>query len=272
MNTLEKKMLEKLIDLKENHNVIGVKAEFEAEGTRMEEALRLKEIAAKARLDLSVKIGGCEALKDIYDAKVIGTEAILAPMIESPYAMKKFINAAKSTFSEDEREDTKFWINIETEIGYQNFDKMLQLPESEYLEGVVLGRYDLACSMGLTSEDVNCKKIFEIANDMAQKCFNSNKKFTIGGAISISSLSFLQKLPKGLLHKFETRKIIFDAQKVMSDFNAKDAISKALEFELMWLKNKRDFYKSILEEDSQRLVNLESRFLETAGKIGKIYV
>ena len=44
MNRLEKKMLDALIDLKENHHVVGVKAEFEAEGTRMEEALRLKEV------------------------------------------------------------------------------------------------------------------------------------------------------------------------------------------------------------------------------------
>ena len=41
MNTLEKRMIEQLCDLRENHHVVGVKAEFEAEGTRMEEALRL---------------------------------------------------------------------------------------------------------------------------------------------------------------------------------------------------------------------------------------
>ena len=32
MNELERKMVEQLQDLRENHHVIGVKAEFEAEG------------------------------------------------------------------------------------------------------------------------------------------------------------------------------------------------------------------------------------------------
>ena len=68
MNNLEKKMLDTLIDLRENHHVVGVKAEFEAEGTRLEEALRLKEVVTKAGLDLTIKIGGCEAVKDMFDS------------------------------------------------------------------------------------------------------------------------------------------------------------------------------------------------------------
>ena len=89
MNLLEKKMVETLLDLKENHHVLGIKAEFEAEGTRLEEALRLKEVVTKAGLDLTIKIGGCEAIKDMYDARTIGVAAIVAPMIETPYAKEK---------------------------------------------------------------------------------------------------------------------------------------------------------------------------------------
>ena len=66
MNNLEKRMVDVLKDLCENHCVGGIKAEFEAEGTRLEEALRLKEVVTKAGLDLTIKIGGCEALKDMY--------------------------------------------------------------------------------------------------------------------------------------------------------------------------------------------------------------
>ncbi len=72
MNNLEKRMVDVLLDLKANHHVTGVKAEFEAEGTRMEEALRLKDVVSRAGLDLTVKVGGCEALLDMYDARAIG--------------------------------------------------------------------------------------------------------------------------------------------------------------------------------------------------------
>ena len=44
MNTNEKKMLSSLLELKEKHNVLSVKAEFEAEGSRIEEMMRLKDV------------------------------------------------------------------------------------------------------------------------------------------------------------------------------------------------------------------------------------
>ena len=72
MNRLEKTMVESLIDLKTNHHVIGIKAEFEAEGTRLEEALRLKEVVTRAGLDLTIKVGGCEAVKDMYETFLAG--------------------------------------------------------------------------------------------------------------------------------------------------------------------------------------------------------
>ena len=39
MNLLELNMVDALKDMNENHNVVGVKAEFEAEGTRLEDRL-----------------------------------------------------------------------------------------------------------------------------------------------------------------------------------------------------------------------------------------
>lgn len=114
MNKLERNMVDVLNDLRENHHVIGIKAEFEAEGTRLEEALRLKEVCMKADLGLTIKIGGCEALRDIYECRVIGVERIVAPMIESPFALMKFLKAAKLALPADERGDIALGVNIET--------------------------------------------------------------------------------------------------------------------------------------------------------------
>ena len=74
MNELERKMVHQLQDLRENHHVVGVKAEFEAEGTRIEEAMRLKDVVSTAGLGLTMKVGGGEALRDMYEARVIGVE------------------------------------------------------------------------------------------------------------------------------------------------------------------------------------------------------
>ena len=93
MNTLEYKMIELLLDMKKNYGVIDLKAEFEAEGSRMNELMRLKEVASNAGLSIALKIGGAEAITDIFEAQKIGISAIVAPMIESPYALSKYIMA-----------------------------------------------------------------------------------------------------------------------------------------------------------------------------------
>ena len=58
MNTNEQKMLQILKELKENYNVLSVKAEFEAEGTRTDDLLRLCDLVRRSGLSLTIKIGG----------------------------------------------------------------------------------------------------------------------------------------------------------------------------------------------------------------------
>lgn len=268
MNNLENKMVDVLKDLKENHCVLGVKAEFEAEGTRTEEALRLKEVVTKAGLELTIKIGGCEALKDMYETRMIGVNAIVAPMIESPYAVKKYLKATKVAFCEEERKKIKFLISIETKYGFNYLDEILSADFSKDLTGIVLGRTDMTGSLGMSKDDINHDKIFEYANIMAQKTLKYNKEFVIGGGVSAMSLPFFKKLPKGSLTRFETRKILFDAQRALNDSNADKGILKAVGFELMWIKNKQNFYSAISNEDNKRIEILESRYKDSIRKAG----
>ena len=268
MNLLERKMLDTLKDLRENHHVVGIKAEFEAEGTRMEEALRLKEVVTKAGLDLFIKIGGCEAIKDMFDARTIGVKGIVGPMIETDYAMTKYVKATRFVFPQEEREEMEFLINVETKTGAEHLDAMMARPEFKEVSGVVLGRVDMTGSMGLTREDINSEVIFDIAHTLCEKTQQAGKKMIIGGGVSAHSLPFFKRLPAGSLTRFETRKIIFDAQAALQDPHADKGILKAVGFELMWLKNKRDFYGMIFKEDAARIEMLEARYkklIEEAG-------
>lgn len=260
MNTLEKKMASILRDLKDNYFVTGVKAEFEAEGTRLEEAMRLKDVVSKAGLDLTIKIGGCEAIKDMYDARCLGVNRIVGPMVETPYALEKFLEAAKKIFPKDEMEDLELLVNVETIDGYKNFNRMLAAKNIKNLSGIVLGRVDLTGSMGLSREDINSsEEIFEITQDLLQQAKKQHLKCVVGGGVSAAALPVFKKLPHGLLDHYETRKIIFSCPGALGN-QAEAGLTKAVEFELLWLKNKRDFYGLIFQEDSKRIEMLEERY------------
>jgi hypothetical protein len=266
VNELERKMVLQLQDLRENHHVIGVKAEFEAEGTRMEEAMRLKDVVSSAGLSLTIKVGGGEALRDMYEARVIGVERVVGPMIESAYALHKFLAAASLAFPESEREDVQFAVNIETITAVENLDGMLALPEIDELDGVVLGRVDMTGSLGLSREDVNHERILEIARRVFQAAKGKDLECAMGGGVAKEALPFMRDLGD-LLDRYETRKVIFGCPAALSD-DAEAGILKAVGFELMWLKNKRDFYGSIFEEDRTRIGMLEARYARLIEKAG----
>jgi hypothetical protein len=270
MNALERKMVDILNDVRENHHVIGIKAEFEAEGTRLEEALRLKEVCMKADLELTLKIGGCEALRDMYECRVIGVGRVVAPMVESAYSLKKFIQAAKMAFPEDELEQIDLVVNIETINAFKAFDEMMQLPEMELLDGIVMGRVDLTGSMGLTREDINSPQVFEVTRELFTKAKTKNLETAIGGGVSAQSLPFFKNMPKGMLDRYETRKVIFKCPEAMKN-DAEKGILKAVGFELMWLKNKRDYYGLIFKEDAQRIIMLETRYKKMIEEAGGRY-
>ncbi|MEI6309226.1 MAG: aldolase/citrate lyase family protein [bacterium] len=270
MNLIERRMVDALIDLRENHHCVGVKAEFEAEGTRLEEALRLKEVVTKAGLDLTLKIGGCEAMRDIYECRTIGVNRIVAPMIESAFALKKFLNGVKLAVPNEERDQISMCVNIETYDGWKNFQAMLEMPESDQLDGVVVGRVDMTGSMGLCRDDINCSQILDITKDILQKAKTKALETAIGGGVSAASLPFFRALPEGSLDRYETRKVIFGCPGALED-NADKGILKAVGFELLWLKNKRDYYAVIASEDAQRIIMLEARYKKLIEEAGGKY-
>ncbi len=270
MNRTEQQMTEHLRRIKEKYAVVGVKAEFEAEGTRTEELMRLKEICLSADVSLTLKIGGCEAVRDMYDARTVGVDYLVAPMVETPFSLQKYLKAIDIVFPKDEQEKIEFLINVETIMAARNFKEMLKINGIERLGGIVVGRVDLVGSMGLDRSACESEEIFAIAKDLLAQTKQQKMTYVLGGAISADSLSFLRRLSgEATIDRYETRKICFSCPDALKD-GAEQGIAEAVAFELLWLQNKRSFYKAIAEEDDKRITMLEARHRQAeTGQEGK---
>ena len=260
MNRIEKEMSELLHICKNDFGVVSVKAEFEAEGTRIDELLRLVDLAKRNNLKITVKIGGCEAIRDLYESKQIGVDYIVAPMVETSYATTKFANAKNLVFSMDEQEGMEFLTNIETETSYFNFDEILKVTESQdSINGFVFGRVDFVGSAKLNREEVNSDQVLNKVLDVAKRAKTSKKKLIVGGGVSSESIKFLREVEKIHLSRFETRKVVFLGESI-NLANIDLGLKHAVHFELLWLLNKKEYYGSIHKEDDKRIKMLEDRW------------
>lgn len=258
MNRLEKEMIEVLKELRDDCGCFQIKAEFEAEGSRMVELMRLKDLTAPLDLPIIMKIGGVESVTDVYNCLSIGVASIIAPMVETPFALQKYISMIDKSIAKDNAEDIDFFFNMETITSYNNFEKMLGLSGLELVDGVTVGRVDLAGSLGLGREAVDSEEFFEICANTFRMARAKGLACGLGGAISVKSVDFIQRLnAEQLIDKFETRKVVFRADSVK---NGEKIFRKALEFELLWLKSKRRYYSGIKAEDEKRISMLEQRF------------
>lgn len=268
MNSRERKMLELLKRLKGDFGACSVKAEFEAEGTRTDELLRLIEIARKADMGIALKIGGCEAVRDLIESKQIGVEYIIAPMVETEYALTKFIEAKNKIYSQDEQSDTEFLVNIETITGYKNLKGISKIAASDRgINGLVFGRVDFAGSLGMHRDDINSDEILKYSLIASKECELSGLDFVIGGGVSSLSLPFLKEIDLNYLTRFETRKVIFESDSLNSP-KISDALLDAVHLELLWLLNKRDYYTMITLEDNKRIDMLENRWNILKNQVG----
>ena len=260
MNSYEKKMLEILREGREEFGVLATKAEFEAEGTRTDELLRLLEIANKADVGLALKVGGCEAIRDMLEAKQFGVRYIMAPMVETPYALSKYVAAKDKVYSPEEQDDVSFLFNLETITAFNNLLPMLEIAASRPgCDGVVFGRVDYSGSIGKGRDGIESDEVTQAVESAAQACREQDLDFVVGGAVSIDALTNLRRVKAIHLSRFETRKVVFSGSSLDSPLLAK-ALRQAVHFELLWLLNKREYYGLMHHEDLARIEMLESRW------------
>lgn len=220
--------------LKHSHGVVGIKQSFEDEGVILDDVITMRRITELAGLELYIKIGGCEAKSDIQFCERIGVDVIIAPMIETEFAMQKYMEATQDS-------KMRLYFVCETKTSHNNIEKII-LASNNRLSGIVIGRSDYCKSFKLSKMDVNSNPVqMEITNLL--KRIDALLPFistTMGGNISVESIPFIIALEeKKLLNKIETRNVVIDLSKTSV---IRDSIQESLNFEIKWLKYKAQNY------------------------------
>lgn len=257
MNANDQRMLDLLRRGRDEYGFVAVKAEFEAEGTRTDEYLRLLELTRKADLKVALKIGGCEAVSDLQSSLIYGVDYIIAPMVETPYSLTKFIEAKTKVYGLSGRDSTEFLFNLETQTTLENLESMISIAETAKV-GVVFGRVDFTLSRGMPRGAINDLTITEAVIKVAKACAERNLPLVVGGSVSVDSINVLKQFHDVRLDRFETRKVVFDGAASKSSVIV-EGINTAVAFELAWLKGKRDYYQTIASEDAKRIEMMEAR-------------
>lgn len=250
---LRKHIRDSLRELKNEYGCVSIKAEFEAEGSRKDELIMLREMVENADLGLLIKIGGCEAVHDIDQCKLLSATGVMAPMIETAFAMDKFRGAVNKLYKEEEQIERI--INAETITCLKNFDEILKHGKG-FLTGVTVGRSDLSASMGIAKKDIEKEEVYNATREFCEQAKQAGLTTNFGGNIGIESIPFVIRM-NHYIDRFETRKVVLS--KSDNEEFLKKAIAAALQFELLYLKFKSQYYMDMASEDSCRIKRLEAQ-------------
>jgi len=246
-------LLERLLELKEKYFIEGVKQSFEDEGALLSDVILMRKLTSIAGLYMNVKIAGCEAKTDIFNCVDLHVDGIVAPMIESEFALQKF------TESVVDIKNTNVYINIESKYAVIRLENIINHPGFKLLNGIIIGRSDLTKSFGLSKGDVDTPYINDIVENICSIVKPRGFKVGVGGSITNKSCSFIKKLhEQGYIDFIETRNMIVDINKD-SILHIKKIIEECLMFEKLWLEYKVKRHEYFLKEYSERVNMLQNR-------------
>lgn len=219
-----------------------------------EESLDFMEIEALVKLQpegiFSVaKIGGPCARGDIRQARRLGVGGIVGPMVESVYALQRFVAAVDAYFGSDEK--IRRGINIETYKAFESLPDLLADPASKRLSFINIGRSDLAGSMGAKVGD---PEVRDVVCSIVEQVRAAGIPIYIGGRVTSATL--LPVLERVSIDGFHTRFLAFRGPVVDVD----SVVRRALETEILLLQylaalfpHRADEHLARVQETARRL-------------------
>lgn len=240
-----KKAVENLMD----NGLVGFKAGTEAEKQTPTEILAFA-CHIPDNHEIRIKIGGPEDNATMKALYACGFKNYIAPMVESPFAVKKFVMAA-DWVTGGHKENLMLTVNLESITAFEKCDEILTCKEMAYLHKVNIGKTDLALSINRSADD---EEVLKMAAQIVSRAKAKGKITGIGGSINIRTIDRIIDI----VHpdEFETRNVIFATNKIK---DAKTSVRCALEFEEIMLEIERRTNQFGVDDSIERIRSLTKR-------------
>lgn len=225
----------------------SLRGEFEAEGLTVDELAAEALFAARNGLDYLVKIGGCEARSDINLLHRLGVTSIVAPMIESAFAMEKYMGALPpGAFRE-------VGVTIETVHAVDRIEEILDAGAA--LTNVTIGRNDLTASF--RGSGSNSPETLERTRIVARAAKKRGLAVGMGGGIDGDARRLLRDGDElaELIDRIETRKLVM----TLDQFLLEGVLEDSLRLEQQLLDMRARALKLTLSEIDARKAKISSR-------------
>ena len=174
---------ESLRNLSKNSHLVALKTGTEIEDMSANEVKVMRDISWGV-LPLTVKIGGAEARQDIRSMLSLGVDCLLAPMIESVYALSCFVETSLS-IQDEYRRKVNLAFNLETIVAVQSLDNLIETNAFSQIAQVTIGRDDLSKSMHLSIDD---EEVIRVAQESVKKVKSKKKLTSLGGGLSTQNI------------------------------------------------------------------------------------
>lgn len=232
----------------------GIKLSAEDQGLPFEMIDIVNNRIIDGAVQLHVKIGGPDARNDIRRCLEIGARGIIAPMVESPFGVMKFVKAVKAIAGEDAAKELFLSVNLESLNAFEKIDEILASKDFAEINEIVIGTSDLAMSVGKPTSD---PLVLDMVEKMSVKTRKTGKIVRVGGLMSVftTKQDFRDRMiGAGVVDEVNTSFVALDVKKV-KDLRA--AYLKAINFEYELNEFWSSIYGKKLEPFRRRAASLK---------------
>ena len=154
----------------------------------------------------------------------LGVDGIIAPMIESPYALKKFLETLHDILGPISFDKIQKVVNIETTQAVDLIREILDQEAAGELNQVTAARSDLSSSMDCHPDD---ERVSDACLKIVDHARNRGYRTSVGGAITPGNIHSIIK--EIMPDRVNTRNMVMDTGYLMD--TSADAVRRCLEFE-----------------------------------------